>query len=295
MVYNQIAVNKRNSILLFIGFFILLAVLGYVLGYIFQIGVYTGVVLGLIFSIISALFSYYLGDKMVLNISGAREIKKSDSPLLFNIVESLSLGSGLPMPRLHIINDNSINAFATGRDPKHANVAVTTGSLSKLNKEELEGVLAHEISHIKNFDIRFMVLVSVMVGTIVMLSDFFLRSFLFSGSSDRENRNINIILLAVGFVLAILSPLIAEIIKLAISRKREYLADVSGSLLTKNPKGLANALRKIAGDNNVLRTANHATAHLFISNPFKNKRSWLNNLFSTHPPVEERIKKLEEL
>ena len=293
MVYSQIAVNKRNSVLLFIGFFILLIFLGYVFGYIFQFGTYFGIIFGFIFSLISALISYYLGDKIVLRVSRAKEIQKQNYPALFNIVEALSLGAGIPMPKLHVIEDNAINAFATGRDPKHASVAVTTGSLTKLNKEELEGVLAHELSHVKNLDIRFMVLVSVMVGTIVMLSDFFLRGFLFR-NSDNDNKNVNVIVLIIGFALAILSPLIAELIKLAISRKREYLADSSGALLTKNPKGLANALKKIGNDHNILQTANHATAPLFISNPFKNKKNWLN-LFQTHPPIESRIQKLEEL
>ena len=190
------------------------------------------------------------------------------------------------------MNDSSINAFATGRNPKNASIAVTKGTLMKLNKEELEGVLAHELSHVKNLDIRFMVLVAVMVGTIVILSDFFLRSFMFTNSGDR-GKNTHIILIVIGFVLAILSPVFTEIIKLAISRKREYLADASGALLTKNPGGLANALRKIGNDHNQLKTATHATAHLFISNPFK-KRNWLS-LFDTHPSLDSRVKKLESM
>ncbi len=293
-VYNQISANKRNSVLLFISFFIFLSILGYIFGAVSQFGAFFGIFLGLVFSLFSALFSYFYGDKLVLRISGAKEIKKEQNHMLFNLVESLSLGSGMPMPKLYIMNDQSINAFATGRNPKKASIAVTTGSLMKLNKEELEGVLAHEISHVKNLDIRFMVLVAVMVGTIVMLSDFFLRTFMFMGS-DRDSKNINIFLIAIGFVLAILSPIFAHLIKLAISRKREYLADASGALLTKNPGGLANALRKIGKDHNVLHTANHATAHLFISNPFKNKKSWFNDLFSTHPNLDSRIQKLEAM
>ncbi len=293
MVYSQINANKRKSILLFGLFFIVIMILGYIFGYVSQFGAVFGLVFGFLFSLISALISYYFGDKIVLSTSGAKEINKNQYPVLFDIVENLSLGTGIPMPKIYVIHDNSINAFATGRDPNHASVAVTTGSLTKLNKEELEGVLAHEISHITNFDIRLMVLVSVMVGTIVMLSDFFLRSFMFRDSEDRGKSNV--IMIVIGIVLAILSPIFAELIKLAVSRSREYLADSSGALLTKNPKGLANALKKIANDHNVLRTANHATAHLFISNPFKNKKSWFNSLFSTHPDVNDRIKKLEDL
>ena len=292
MVYNQIAVNKRNSIMLFLSFFIVIILLGYVFGEILKFGAYFGIVLGFLFSLISVLSSYFLGDKIVLRVSGAKEIEKKQNPSLFNIVEGLSLGSGIPMPKLYLIDDMAINAFATGRDPKHASVAVTKGALMKLEKDELEGVLAHELSHVKNLDIRFMVLVAVMVGTIVMLSDFFLRSFMFSSSDNRKG--VNWVILVIGFALAILSPIFTEIIKLAISRKREYLADASGALLTKNPIGLANALRKIGNDKTILHTANHATSHLFISNPFK-KKNFFNNIFSTHPPLEQRILKLEQM
>src|SRR3989344_612646 len=291
MVYTQIQVNKRNSILLFLGFFIIILILGTILDYIFNLG-YFGIFIGFIFSIFSDLFSYYYGDKIVLRLSGARLVTQKEYPVLFNLVEGLSLGTGIPMPKIHVIEDNAINAFATGRDPEHASIAVTKGSLLKLNKEELEGVLAHELSHIKNYDIRFMVLVSVMVGTIVMLSDLFLRGFMFRGS-DRDGKNPNVILLVLGIIFLILSPIFAKLIQLAISRKREYLADASGALLTKNPHGLANALKKIGNDHNILRTANNATAHLYISNPFKNKKQFFGNLFSSHPPLELRIKELE--
>jgi len=292
MVYSQISVNKRNSVLLFLSFFVVLAVLGYVFGAVLQIGAYAGLLIALVFSTFSAFFSYFFGDKMVLRVSSAQKITKEQNPMLYNLVEGLSIGAGIPMPKLYLMNDSSINAFATGRNPKNASIAVTKGTLMKLNKEELEGVLAHELSHVKNLDIRFMVLVAVMVGTIVILSDFFLRSFMFTNSGDR-GKNTHIILIVIGFVLAILSPVFTEIIKLAISRKREYLADASGALLTKNPGGLANALRKIGNDHNQLKTATHATAHLFISNPFK-KRNWLS-LFDTHPSLDSRVKKLESM
>ena len=294
MVYNQITINKRNSVLLFLLFFIILTSLGYIFGYIFEFG-YTGVVFGFIFALVSALISYYYGDKLVLNISRAREVKKKEYPFLVNTIEGLSLGYGIPMPRVYVMPGNQINAFATGRDPKNASISVTEGALDKLNKEELEGVLSHEISHLKNLDIRLMVLTAIMVGTIVMISDFFLRSVFFTRQDDRGKGNIQIILFIIGIFLAILSPIFAQLIKLAISRKREYLADSSGALLTKNPKGLANALRKIMNDKDILRTANHATAHLFISNPFKSKKDLFTNLFSTHPPLNERIKKLEDM
>ncbi|MEK6937182.1 MAG: M48 family metallopeptidase, partial [Nanoarchaeota archaeon] len=242
-VYQQISINKRNSVILFLFFFVILISLGYIFGEVLQLGAYFGIFIALFFSVFSALFSYFLGDKMVLKVSGAQKITKEQNQVLYNLVESLSLGSGIPMPKLYIMNDLSINAFATGRNPKNASIAVTKGCLMKLNKEELEGVLAHEISHIKNYDIRFMVLVAVLVGTIVILSDFFLRTFMFTSSDDKKGANL--ILIIIGFTLAVLSPIFTELIKLAISRKREYLADASGALPTKNPGGLANALRKI--------------------------------------------------
>mgnify|MGYP001607940805 FL=1 len=196
---------------------------------------------------------------------------------------------------MYVISDSALNAFATGRDPKHSVVAVTTGLLEKLNRSELEGVLAHEISHIKNYDIRVMLIASVMVGITVLLSDFLLRSFLY-GSRDREGGSVNFAFIVAGLALAILSPLIGEVIKLAISRQREFLADASGAMITRHPKGLADALRKIKGDPDPLvDNANHATAHLFISTPFRKKKSWFNDIFSTHPDIDERIRRLDEM
>ncbi|MBI2671898.1 M48 family metallopeptidase [Candidatus Woesearchaeota archaeon] len=291
---NQITSNKIKSVLLFLIFFVIITILGYIFGLVFNFG-YSGVVFGFIFSLLSALFSYYYGDKLVLRISGAREVTKNEYLSLFETIEKLRKEAKLPMPKIHVMPGNQINAFATGRNPQNASISVTEGALMKLNKEELEGVLAHEISHIKNFDIRLMVLTAVMVGTIVMLSHFFIRSFLFSGNRDRNNSSGQLIVLAIGFVLAILSPIFAQLIKLAISRRREYLADSSGVLLSKNPIGLANALKKISQDKDELKTANGAIAHLFISNPFKGKKNLLFSLFSTHPSLESRISKLEEL
>ena len=293
MIDKQATINKTKSVLLFSMFFVVIIVLGYVLGSIFQFGVYFGVFFGFVFSLLSALFSYYYGDKLVLKISKAREVTRNEYPYLFETIEKLRKEAKIPMPKIHVMPGDQINAFATGRNPKNASISVTEGAMMKLNKEELEGVLAHELSHIKNFDIRFMVLTAVMVGTIVMLSHFFIRSFIFSGMNNRDRGNANALVLAIGFILAILSPIFANLIKLAISRRREYLADNSGVLLSKNPRGLANALRKIANDKNELKTANGATAHLFISNPFKKKNFFLG-LVSTHPPLESRISKLEE-
>jgi heat shock protein HtpX len=212
------------------------------------------------------------------------------------LVENLTIAAGLPMPRVYIIADSAPNAFATGRDPKHGVVCVTTGLLEKLNKVELEGVLAHELSHIGNYDIRFMTLVVVMVGTITLLADWLLR-FSFFGGRSRENRDSNGIFLLIGLVLAILSPIVATLMQLAINRKREFLADASGALLTRHPEGLASALEKIAGDQEPLEAANKATAPLYIVNPLKgdSAKSFLAGLFNTHPPIEERIKRLREM
>ena len=232
--------------------------------------------------------SYYHSDKIALKSSGAKEITKNDSPYVYRMVENLCIASGMPMPKVHIIDSPALNAFATGRDPQHASIAVTTGLIAALTNEELEGVIAHELSHIKNYDIRVMTIVIVLVGSIALLSDMFFRMSFFGGK--QENKNTHPAFIIIGIVLLILSPFIAEIIKLAISRKREYLADASGALLTRYPEGLARALEKIAQSEVPFQKANSATAHLFISNPFKGKK--LKNMFSTHPPIEERIKKL---
>ncbi|MBI2031118.1 MAG: M48 family metallopeptidase [Candidatus Levybacteria bacterium] len=247
---------------------------------------------------LTSFFSYYYSDKMILGLSGAKQIKKTDNPTLFNTVENLCIASGLPIPKIYIINDNSPNAFATGRDPKNAVVCVTSGILEKLNKAELEGVISHELSHIKNYDIRLMGIVVILVGFIAILADFFMRSLWFGGrENDQRGGNAQNIFLLLGIVFAILSPIIATLIQLAVSRKREFLADASGVLLTRYPEGLASALEKISKDPVPLKTANNATAHLFITNPFKGKNAkhWLSNLFNTHPPIVERIKILRSM
>ena len=240
-------------------------------------------------------FSYYTSDKLVMAISGARQIQKKDNPTLFRTVENLCIASGLPMPKIFTINDSAPNAFATGRDPNHAAIAFTTGILSKLNKLELEGVTAHELSHVGNYDTRLMTVVSILVGTIALAADFFLRISFYSRGDKDNDRGGNAIFLALGLIMAILAPIIAALIQLAISRKREFLADASGTLLTRNPDSLADALLKISSDKEPLEAANKATAHLYIVNPLKNQKNaigWFANLFNTHPPIEERVKAL---
>ncbi len=250
-------------------------------------------------AILSSVGSYFYSDKVVLATSGAKQIQKNDSPELFRIVENLALGDGIQMPKVYIIDDASPNAFATGRSPQHASIAVTTGILQKLNKPELEGVIAHELSHVKNFDTRLMAITAVLVGFIALIADIFLRNLFWGGMSrdnDDDSRG-QIVFLVIGIVLAIIAPIIASLIQLAVSRKREFLADASGALLTRYPEGLASALDKISKDQRPLHTASNATAHLFIVNPFKGRTvtNFLSGLFSTHPPIEERIKILREM
>lgn len=294
MLYSQIDSNKRNSVLLMMIFIVIIVVLGYVYSQVWGQGSYAGVGIAVLISFGMTSISYFQGDKITLWTSGAKPITHADNEYIYHIVENLCMTAGLPTPKIFLIPDASINAFATGRKPDLASIAITTGALEKLDKEELEGVIAHELSHVKNLDIRFLMLVAVMVGAIAILSDIFLRSrWLPRRNNDRGGGNIGTILMIVGVVLAILSPLIAELIKLAISRKREYLADASGSLLTRYPEGLARALEKIAAENQPMAHASKATAHLFIANPFSGKK--VTNLFSTHPPIEDRIKKLRAM
>ncbi len=224
-------------------------------------------------------------------MSGAKIADKSTHRTLYTVVENLSIAAGLPMPKVYFVDDPALNAFATGRDPKHAAVATTTGLLEKLSKVELEGVIAHELSHVGNYDTRLMGIVSILVGSIAILADVFLRSMFWGGNRDRDNRN-NQIFMIIGIIAAILAPIAATLIQLAVSRRREYLADASGALLTRYPDGLADALLKIAADPKPLKRASNATAHFYIENPFKGKaaKSFLTGLFSTHPPVEDRIR-----
>jgi heat shock protein HtpX len=312
-----IAANKRNSVLLVILFCLFVAAVILVLGLAVlawidpasvshldwtQALLFGGVAGGI--SLLIALYGYYGGDSLVLSISGAKPIQHDEDPELFNVVEEMAIAAGLPMPRVYLIHDSAPNAFATGRDPQHAVVAITTGLRAKLTRDELQGVIAHEMAHIRNYDIRLMLLMAVLVGTVVMLADLFGQMmWLSSGRRSSRKRDdgkggggaIVAILMIVALVLAILAPILAQIIQFAVSRQREYLADASAVELTRYPQGLANALRKIRDDPAELRNANRGTAHLFIANPVKKFSARASSPFSSHPPLDERIRRLEAL
>ena len=302
--YNFIAQNKRKSWLLIIGFLIFAGLLGYLFGYLNDAG-YFGTIVAFVIAIPSALISYFASDKIALAVNGAVEVNPQGSAeerQVYRLVENLAITAGIPTPRVYVIPDTALNAFATGRDPEHASIAITTGLLNRLEKTEVEGVIAHELSHVKNYDIRLSTLVVVLVGFIALLSDFFLRFSFLGGrrrSSDRDAGQLGGILAIIGIVLMILAPIFARLISLAVSRQREFLADASGVLLTRYPEGLARALEKIEHDPNVLQRANNATMHLYLSNPYegeeKKSRGGLARLFSTHPPIEERIHRLREM
>lgn len=295
-IYDAVAANRWRTIALVVAFAGILTALGYAVGEVFAPGGGVALVpaaLGL--SGVSAAASYFAGDKLVLAQSHARELTANEQPQLRNIVETLSIGMGIDPPRIYLIDDTAPNAFATGRDPKHASIAVTRGLLDKLDRTETEGVIAHELSHIGNHDIRVMLLVVVLVGTIALLSDWMLRSFAWGGGRRGRDRGGGGVVLIVALVLAILTPIIATLIQLAVSRQREYLADASGALLTRYPPGLASALRKIAADKEALEVANKATASLYIANPLKDAPRALDGLFDTHPPIAERIRRLEAM
>ena len=300
-MYNQIAANKRNTWFLVLAFILFIAGFGFVVG-LRVMGNQDGAIgfMGYfgIGAMAYALISYYASAKLTLAISQAKPLEKKDSPELFNLVENLSIATGLPTPKIYLIDDTAPNAFATGRDPSHAAITMTRGLVEKLDKPELEGVLAHELSHIQNYDIRLQCLIVALVGLIALVSDLLLRSSFRSlgNSSSRRSRNGGGIMI-LGLAMALLSPVIAKVMSLAISREREYLADASGALMTRHPEGLARALEKISNDPEPLEAANKATAHLYIANPLRNQKDsqWLNKLFSTHPPMEERIKRLRSM
>lgn len=296
-IYSQISQNIWKSWAIMFLFVLFSVGVGYVIGEATGYGMPFAVII-VVISLISSIGSYYYSDQVVLSTARALPVEKDDNPELYRIVENLVIGDGMSMPKLYIIDDLSLNAFATGRDPKHASIAVTTGLLDRLSKGELEGVLAHELSHIKNFDIRFMAVVAVLVGFVAIAADFFMRGLLWGGigNESRDRRSSGLFLL-LGLAFAFLSPLVATLIQLAISRNREFLADASGALLTRYPEGLAKALEKISSDPRPLQSATSATAHLFIVNPFKGKgfQGWFTTLFSTHPSVEERVKILRTI
>lgn len=291
-LYTLQEVNIRKTYLFLFIFLILVITLGWFLSYVFADN--TILIAAVILSVFSALYSYWNSDKVILSLSGAKPATKDNFPELFRIVENLSITAGLPTPKIYVIEDDSPNAFATGRDPQHSAICVTIGLLRLLEKSELEGVIAHELSHIGNRDILLMSIVVILVGIVGLLSRWFI-----SGVRWRDNRRSEggQILLLLGLIMIILAPLTATLLKLAISRKREFLADATGALLTRYPEGLAKALEKISQYPYSMKNANTATAHLFIVNPFRGKerKSWLTRLFMTHPPVEERIKALRQM
>ena len=300
-MYTQIDQNKTNTrilMYLFISFFL---AVGYVFGFVYTndqnmaIG-FMGI-FGII-AIIYALISYFAAGKIALGITGATEIKRTDNPTLYRTVENLAITAGVPTPDIYLIDDTALNAFATGRDPNHASLAITKGLLDQLEKPELEGVMAHELSHIKNYDIRLQSLTVALIGLIALVSDIFLRSLYYGGRSRRRSGGkAGGILILIGIALAILSPIIAKLMHLAISRQREYLADASGALLTRYPEGLARALEKIKADKEPLEAANKATAHMYIENPLRNEKGmkWINGLFATHPDIDDRIARLRNM
>ena len=305
--YAEESANRRNSILLAIAVIAFLAVFGFVIG--FSIGYGSGnevafgigaLVIAVIIGSLSGLFSYYGGDKLVLASSHAQAVTAEQAPQLYNVVGEMATAAGVPMPRVYIIDDPSPNAFATGRDPQHSSIAVTSGLLQKMNREELQGVLGHEMSHVRNYDIRFTLFVGVMIGSIALLAGFFLRYTFWFGGGRRNNNDNNgggglaIILLLVGLVMAALSYIFGALVQMAVSRQREYLADASSVELTRNPHGLESALAKLASDKESLHSVNGATQHLYIVNPLK-KLGGGSSLFSTHPPIVDRINRLRQL
>jgi len=295
-VYNQISENKVKTFLIMFLFVVIFSSFFFLLGKYFD-SPWGYFFLGFFISIASSVGSYFYSDKLVLMTTGAQPANKKQFFNFYTVAENLSVASGLPMPKLFVINDSSPNAFATGRDPKHAVICATTGLLEIMDRTELEGVIAHEMSHVKNYDILLASIVAVLVSTLALISDWVIRSMWWNRGSDDDNRNNLNPIFIVSFIIAlILTPIIATIIQLAISRRREYLADASAVLLTRYPEGLARALEKLKDNTQPLRKATSSTAHLFIDNPFKKKNtSWFVNLFSTHPPIEERIKILKSM
>jgi len=287
-IFDAIGENKRNSyLLIFIVLGIFLGVV-WVVSEVFELGE-CGYFLGFVALLFYALIAYFAGDRVVLALTGAKPITREEYPFIYNVVEGLSIAAGIPMPKIYLIDDPSPNAFATGRDPQHSSIAVTKGLLEVMNREELEGVIAHEISHIANYDIRFMTLTVVLVGAIGLLSELILRSFLWGGFRDRKGKSGALLL--IGLLFMILAPIFATLVRLAISRQREYLADANAAKLTRYPPGLANALEKIKNIAQPMKNASDTTAPLYISNPFAKAEG----LFATHPPLEDRIKRLRSM
>jgi heat shock protein HtpX len=290
-MYSEIAANKRRTIFLMFGFFVLVAAIAYGVSWYYQD--FTISIFAFVFAVGYILWTYFASDKLALSVNNARQIEKKDNPRLWKAVENLSITTGSPMPKVYIMDDPAPNAFATGRDPQHSAVAVTTGLLDMMDDSELQGVLAHELAHIRNLDIRLMMVAFGLVAVISIISDIVLRSMFWGGRDKDEGGNNNAIFMVIGIVALILAPIVATVIQLAISRKREYLADATAALTTRYPEGLASALEKIGAKGLAMKKQSASTAHLFIANPLK--KGSLSNLFSTHPPIEERVKKLREM
>jgi heat shock protein HtpX len=301
--YAQKSANQRNSFVLALVVVFLLALLGFTIGYALTgdpVGAVGTTGVAVVVGFLVSVGSYFAGDKLVLAASGAKPVDEVSAPQLMNVVHEMTIAANVPMPRVYLIDDTAPNAFATGRDPQHASIAITTGLLQKLDREELQGVIGHELSHVRNLDIRFALLVGVMVGSIALLSDFFLR-FTFwgggrrSGNGDSRGGGLQVVLFVLAMILAILAPIAARLVQLAVSRQREYLADASSVELTRNPAGLERALAKIGTDKEVLEVANRATQHLYFTNPIKKFEKRSNSMFATHPAIVDRINRLREL
>ncbi len=292
-VQDQISSNKTKSVLLMLIVPAVIVLLIYAIGMVYNpSAIFTFLIIGTIFSMIFTIGSYYYSDQIVLKTTGARPATKQENAFLVNTVDGLAIAAGMPAPRIYVLDSPDINAFATGRDPQHGIIVVTTGIMQRLNRQELEGVVAHEMSHIANFDIRFATLIAVLVGMVSIISQMFLRSMWWGGGrDDRDNRG-NAIFVVFGIILAIIAPIVTQLIQLAISRQREYLADANGAFLTRYPEGLASALEKIASSKTTIKPAG-AVSHLFFSNPIKRLNA--ESIFSTHPPIEERIKRLRAM
>ena len=288
-MYSAIRANKRNTVIIMMVFLLLIGGLGALAGYLYDDYFITGLVLFI--AIIYALIEYFAASRMAISMAGGREIKKQDNPTLWNVVENLAIANGQPMPRVFIIDDPSPNAFATGRNPQHSYVAATTGLLQLMDKRELTGVMAHEMSHVKNYDIRVSMIVFGLVSAVAFISDFFMRMAWFGGDSDDDDNGSAMLIF--GLVAAILAPIVAGLVQLAVSRQREYLADSSAALLTRDPEGLAMALRKLQANSRPMRRQNTAMAHLYINNPLRS--GFFSRIFSTHPLIEDRIARLQKI
>jgi heat shock protein HtpX len=301
-MHEQIAANKRKSVLLVVGAFVFFGLVGMALGYVFGTGV-TGLVVALVIATVLSVSSYLYGDRLVLASSRAREVTAQDEPRLHNLVEGLAIAAGIPKPRIYVVPEQAPNAFATGRDPEHASIAVTRGLLATMNRVELEGVIGHELAHVLDRDMLLGTIVATLVGAVVLMSEFLMRSWLWGGIGGRRGNDSNggpatLILFGIGFALMVIAPLAGEIIKRAVSRNREFLADAQGAMLTRYPPGLAAALRKIAASPTAMHSANNATAHLWLSQPSRiegEKLGPMERIFATHPPIAERIQRLEEM